>query len=216
MDNCTLDTNLAGAVEVAGGTFRAERCTFINNQATAFGGVLYVVGGVAGLFDCLLTGNSAVSAGGAIYSAGGSTVLAEGTRITGNQAPQGASIFRATTGLGNLAYATPAPAGRWILRTGGISCENEDNCFLLNWPELSPNASVQTIAPGYVSEDFPYACSPGLFGGANAPHSEQSGPGCSGLCASGTYCSSGTVVPLTCAPLLGKHEYGHVHARALA
>ena len=148
---------------------------------------------------CLLTANSATVNGGGVYVSGGSMVMTGGTLLTGNSAAHGASAYREAS-ASNLAYATPAPDGRWILRTDGAECADGQPCFLQEWPQLAARAaSVQIITSGSLEEDFPYACAPGLFGRAEAPANEQSGPACSGLCWAGYSCGSASVTPLSCA-----------------
>ena len=190
------------AVVVSGGTFRAVGCVFSGNSARYSGGAVRVSGGLATLEACVLTANSAIVNGGGVYVSGGSMVMTGGTLLTGNSAAYGASAFReARPGdESNLVYATPAPDGRWILRTGAAECAEGETCFFQHWPQLAARAaSVQIIVAGSLEEDFPYACAPGLFGRSGAPANEQSGPACSGLCPAGYSCGSATVAPLICA-----------------
>ena len=175
-DNTAID-HMGGAVALVGaGTFYALRSTFSRNSATR-GGALAVLdpGALASLVGSTLEGNIATRDGGAIYATAGATTLANGTLLRGNQCgadSDGAGLFLSADAA--VAYELPAPLGRWVLADGGVA----------------------PLPQGGYGE-LPYACAPGVFGGARA-FAAQSGPSCSGACPEGSYCPSLSTVPLPC------------------
>ena len=94
----TFDDNTAaragGAIEVIDGTFRVTGSTLSNNDAgvdvTAApgnGGAVHISGVTAfSIVDSLVTGNVAALEGGGLWNQAGSTMLVDGTVVTGNTA----------------------------------------------------------------------------------------------------------------------------------
>ena len=73
---------------------------------------MYVHSGSANLTRSNISNCSATDSGGGLYSAGGRTAMSDGTLISGCFAKEeGSSIFLLA---GEVAYALPAPAGRWL------------------------------------------------------------------------------------------------------
>ena len=73
---------------------------------------MYVGSGSASLVRSTISSCIAFESGGGLYSAGGRTSLSDGTLISGCSAEgQGNSIFLLA---GEVSYALPAPAGRWL------------------------------------------------------------------------------------------------------
>ena len=88
---------------------------------------------------------------------GGSRVLLiNRTLLEGNVAPDGlgSSIYLSSTA--SLVYRLPAPPGRWLNVRKGVTYQ---------------------LDPGAEDLAFPYACTPGVVGGALVE--QQMGPGCS-------------------------------------
>ena len=101
-------------------------------------------GGSATLSGCLLEANRA-EVGGGLYASGGVALLLTGASLlSGNVADSGSAAY-AVSG-GTIVYALPAPAGRWILRTGDAS--GADWAYLLANAGGSGAVSVQTLAQG--------------------------------------------------------------------
>ena len=73
---------------------------------------MYVESGSASLARSTISNCMATESGGGLYSQGGRTTLSDGTLISGCFAKEeGSSIFLLA---GEVAYALPAPAGRWL------------------------------------------------------------------------------------------------------
>ena len=128
-----------GAVYVASGSASLARSTISNCNATGSGGGLYSEGGSTSLSDgTLISGCSALSGGG-LYSAGGRTTLSDGTLISGCSAEgQGNSIFLLA---GEVSYALPAPAGRWL---PNARCEvYRKACSYPLWEEAKQTACLE-------------------------------------------------------------------------
>ena len=84
--------------------------TILGCSATR-GGAVYVASGSASLARSNVSDCSASQSGGGLYSAGGRTSLSDGSLISSCSAPKGRSIFLLA---GEISYALPAPAGRWL------------------------------------------------------------------------------------------------------
>ena len=149
VENCTIEENRSGGIHVSGGALVAENSRILRNNATNGGGV-HVSGGSATLSRCLLEANRAEVEGGGLYASGGVGLLLTGTSLlSGNTASSG-SVAHVALG-GTIVYALPAPAGRWILRTGDAN--GADWAYLLANSGGSGAVSVQTLAQGSTNTD---------------------------------------------------------------
>ena len=118
VENCTLEENHGGGIHVSGGALVAENSRILRNNATHGGGV-HVSGGSAKLSGCLLDANRA-NVGGGLYASGGVALLLTGASLLSGNVADSGSAAHVISG-GTIVYVLPAPAGRWILRTGDAS-----------------------------------------------------------------------------------------------
>ncbi len=166
----TNNTNNAGAINV-GGNLMAKNCTFQDCHVTATegtsGGALYVTSqGIATMTDCVIkncsstkngggiyclgtlslkdvtmTGNIAAGNGGALYATSAATIVIENSKLTGNQATLGSSIY---------AYGSSDGGGAAITLSGSpvideIYLYTTTNVITLN-SALNSSASVGLTA----------------------------------------------------------------------
>ena len=200
-----------GAVLLRGGSLRLDGCNCTGNRAAA-GGALYVSGGEALLTDTILEENTADSVGGGIRVVGGAVVLGDRTMLRRNVA--GGSLSSIAFAAGNVAFALPAPAGRWV--SSGFKCtlyrypcpSDAADCDREAQPPLESQPCdhqnpilngkiISVMPPGNIETDFPFACAPGLFGAVGDVQG-QSSSACSGPCPAGAACSGATVTPVVC------------------
>ena len=118
VENCTIEENHGGGIHVSGGALVAENSRILRNNATHGGGV-HVSGGSAKLSGCLLEANRA-DVGGGLYASGGVALLLTGASLLSGNVADSGSAAHVISG-GTIVYVLPAPAGRWILRTGDAS-----------------------------------------------------------------------------------------------
>ena len=173
MENCALENSTEGfTVKVNNGSFALRDSVLRGNQAMR-GGALQVLGGSVDVRRSRLEENHASDSGGAVYLHGGTLYLAERTLLVGNRAPFGRSVY---IDAGSVAYALPAPLGRWI---------------------YAPGSQRAVIGVGAIDDDYPFACSPGLYGDSYDV-AQQSGPSCTAACPAGYFCGGATVEPSLC------------------
>ena len=195
-----------GAVSASGGTLAMSRCVVTDNQALEHGGGFFVAKhGDVILSQCIIDENGARDGGGGIAAMEGSYLtLAQATTLRANYQYSGADVIGPNNmrnrGV-NSAYVLPAPAGTWI--SAGFVCQYypllaTQPCDLSR-PELV-NKTMALLPLGTLKQDFPFNCSPGVYGNRNLgdEDEEQSGPSCSGTCPAGYQCASGTVTPVPC------------------
>lgn len=173
MENCALENSTEGfTVKVNNGSLALRDSVLRGNQAKR-GGALQVLGGSVDVRRSRLEENHASDSGGAVYLHGGTLNLAERTLLVGNRAPFGRSVY---IDAGSVAYALPAPLGRWI---------------------YAPGSQRAVIGVGAIDDDYPFACSPGLYGDSYDV-AQQSGPSCTAACPAGYFCGGATVEPSLC------------------
>ena len=207
-----------GAISSSGGTLRLSSCSIMYNEATGSpgqgGGLLVMAGGDAVCIRCQINENSALFLGGGVsvleggtFSMTAETTLHDNVRLvtdsTTGTVTRNPSQMR-NRGI-NSAYALPAPAGTWI--SGGFDCEHYPLLSSSNQPcDLSRtelvNRKIALLPIGHLPQNFPYNCSPGVYGAVNSGSSDddQSGPSCTAPCPAGFKCASGTVIPVACGP----------------
>ena len=161
---CTLrdcSAPLGGAILVRGGAIvTASGSKLIGNRATVRGGAIQVTfthvfaAHESSLQQSALKLTTASSHRQQVDS--GNVMLANRTLLESNSAPDGGGSSISLSPDGTLQYTLPAPAGRWLNIRQGLTFQ---------------------LDPGSEELDFPFACSPGVIGGA-LPE-EQTGPGCS-------------------------------------
>ena len=177
VDDCTLEGGHAesdgGALSVTGGRVVARRSSFLRNRADGNGGAIHVNGGITFLEGCLLEANIAGGSGGALHVGSGSIILRRGTLLRGNSASGPGSSIYVVDGNDPVVYQLPAPLGRWV----------------------DSRSADAVITVGSTNDDYPSACSPGLYGDS---FDHQSSPQCRGPCTAGHVCPIATVTPRPC------------------
>lgn len=133
-------------------------------------------GGRAVVTKTLFAGNEATDRGGAIHNDGGELLLCNTTRLFKNVAGTGSAYFN-NVSAGSMLYRLPAPLGRWafIQNVGGLESDMGE----------------------YSNEDYPFACSPGVYGKTYRP-ATQSSPVCEKVCPAGFECAGATIEPVPC------------------
>jgi predicted outer membrane repeat protein len=156
LSQTVLSAHSAGAIHVLhSASLTLIECTVEDCRAQTGGAVL--VDGPRSkvvIANSSLINNSATVSGGAIQVNAGSVHLLNETMLTKNSAPSGSSTMIVD---GSVAYALPAPPGRWV---------------------LAPDGLTSLLQRGSIDTDFPFVCSAGLVSGSSAV--EQSTPGCGG------------------------------------
>ena len=138
-----------GAVAVSGtADVELSQCTLQGNEGAAEGGAVHQSGGRLVLRGCALQHNRALRRGGALLHAGGTLVLADRTFLAANRAPAGGGATAWSAG-GTLAYALPAPAGRWV--ASAFLCQA--------WRQPCPAAAAGCEAVSYTHLTLPTICS---------------------------------------------------------
>ena len=238
IDSSLLKNNSAcggggGAVRARNGTLAIQYSTIIDNAADAGGAIHVKEAGSVQVTATRVLRNVASRTGGAFQVSGGSLVLTNGSLVDGNLAgamPEHDTSFARHCGndfagqagghsfaiaAGEVVYALPSPAGRWVssgflCRPYRVPCQAADtDCD----PDATPLLDVQPcdysnallngrfiaiLRPGEtVEEDYPFSCAPGVYG-AEDDTIGQSSPACSGRCPAGHSCSGGTVTPSPC------------------
>ena len=215
-NSAPADGGRGGAVRASGGVVSMRRCNLTHNEAV-YGGAVHVEGAatVVHVENTRVKRNTATQRGGAFHVIGGTLVLSSGSLLRRNAVSdggQGSSIFFVA---GEVAYALPAPGGRWVSSgflcklyrhpcpVGSTGCDPETQPPLDTQPcdhanPLLNGKTISLLTPGEnIDADYPYACAPGLYGVENdAPG--QSSPACTGACPAGHSCPGATITPEEC------------------
>ena len=134
--------------------------------------------------------NTATVAGGALSVGGGYVLLSNQTVLRHNTAPSGQTM--SIDASGSVTYGLPAPLGHWIASpfvcevgvcdAGGRSCDGDAVSEMLS-------LTVVKLSAGPVDDDYPPLCPAGTYGDSLNIEA-QSGPACSGTCATGQACGA--------------------------
>ena len=178
MEECVVEGGNSavngGAVSLINAELEARDTKFVRNSAAGNGGAVSLQNGSSALFDnCLFDANKARHEGGALHVRDSSVKMVRGTLLQGNSAARGNSLFLANGSTAD--YTLPCPLGRWI--------------------QADPHTRSERVDVDAIDSDFPYACSPGLYGNSS---NAQSSPRCSGECPKGYVCPVSTVTPRPC------------------
>ena len=108
-----FEANLAGAIVAASGSKLFIGSCHLYQNSAANGGALAVTGDQteATVVATRIEGNFAEVRGGGLYVSAGRVILARGSLLVSNEAPEGAAMY---IGRGDVQYALPAPSGRWV------------------------------------------------------------------------------------------------------
>ena len=177
IEDCVVEKSThpsdGGALSLTGGRAEVRNTWFLDNHADR-GGAIAVDGGSLLLDNCRLDSNTATLDGGALYVRSGAVNLRSGTLLQGNSALSGNSLY---IDGGTVQYMLPCSLGHYIKADYGKT------------------SMLITASMAPINEDFPYTCSPGLYGNS---FEEQTSAGCSGVCPEGRFCPVGTIHPQPC------------------
>jgi len=110
-----FEANLGGAIEASSGSKVLIRDSFIVENTAVNGGALAVTGDLTEVtaIATRIERNSAEVQGGGLHVAAGSVILAHGTLLEQNEAPEGKGKAMHLSG-GTILFALPAGPGRWV------------------------------------------------------------------------------------------------------
>ena len=110
-----FEANLAGAIVAASGSKLFIGSSALVNNSAAIGGALEVTGNLTevAVVATHIARNSAKVRGGGLHVAAGSVILAHGTLLEQNEAPEGKGKAMHLSG-GTTLFALPAGPGRWV------------------------------------------------------------------------------------------------------
>ena len=110
-----FEANLGGAIEASSGSNVLIRDSFLVKNTAANGGALAVTGNLTEVtaIATRIERNSAEVRGGGLHVAAGSVILAHGTLLEQNEAPEGKGKAMHLSG-GTILFALPAGPGRWV------------------------------------------------------------------------------------------------------
>ena len=110
-----FEANLGGAIEASGGSKVFLRDSLLVKNSAANGGALAVTGNLTEVtvVATRIERNSAEVRGGGLWQNAGSVILAHGTLLEHNEAPEGKGKAMHLSG-GTTLFALPAGPGRWV------------------------------------------------------------------------------------------------------